>query len=140
MNAVTSANTLDWRASASFNPALAMPDADPTRIYRFSGQCVLDRAFRRRVARNPQAVFQEHGFGEVSHAANVRNLDRRLRLGRLERGVLRTLSSRTCLGEESRKVATRPITNIDVVANVTLTIPVVIIVFIFIVGPPGQNE
>src|SRR6516162_7072873 len=103
MNAVISTNTLDWRGSASFNPDLAMPSADPVGIYRFAGRCTLDRAFRRRVARDPGAVFEVHGFGQVSHAANVRNLDRRLRLGRLERGVLRTLSSRTCLGEESRK-------------------------------------
>jgi hypothetical protein len=136
MNAVTSANTLDWRASASFNPALAMPDADPTRIYRFSGQCVLDRAFRRRVARNPQAVFQEHGFGEVSHAANVRNLDRRLQLGRGERNLLRTLASRTCMGTEYRKSADRPVSN----TIIQVTIGIIVVTFLFVLGPPNHDE
>jgi hypothetical protein len=136
MNAVVSANTLDWRASAAYNPELAMPDADPMRIYRFTGRCTLDRAFRRRITRDPRAVFEEHGFGEVSSAANVRNLDRKLQLGRRERSILRAVASRTCVGEETCKVAMRPIANTLIFVFVIIPITVILVTF----GPPHQDE
>ena len=55
-----SANTLPWRESAAFDPALSLGSVDPRDVYEFVGRNTVEPSFRERVLADPRRVLDQY--------------------------------------------------------------------------------
>ena len=65
MDAVLSAQTLDWRRSVAFAPEVKVA-VRPRKVYEFNARATFDRAFRDRLRDRSPAMLDEYGFGRLT--------------------------------------------------------------------------
>ncbi len=61
MNAVLSAQTLDWRSSVAYKPEVQVA-VRPRTVYEFNARAILDPGFRDRLRTDSATTLQECGF------------------------------------------------------------------------------
>ena len=142
MNAIHSANTLPWRESASFNPAITMDCADPMKVYEFMGRSTFDSAFRRQLAETPREAFGEYGFGDLATAQLYGDLDRKLALDDDEQAVLDELTQIVHANGkvlvETEKTTIRAGYGMPALAILVLVVAVAL--WVVVVSPPHQDQ
>jgi hypothetical protein len=65
MNAVLSAQTLDWRSSVAYKPEVQVA-VRPRKVYEFNARATFDRGFRDRLRDGSRAMLEEYGFERVA--------------------------------------------------------------------------
>jgi hypothetical protein len=61
MNAVLSAQTLDWRSSVAYKPEVQVA-VRPRKVYEFNARATFDLGFRDRLRDGSTATLEEYGF------------------------------------------------------------------------------
>src|ERR1051326_5599171 len=64
MNAVLSAQTLDWRSSVAYKPE-AQVAVRPPKVYEFNARAILDPGFRDRLRNDSATTLQDCGFERI---------------------------------------------------------------------------
>ncbi len=65
MNAVRSAQTLDWRSSVAYKPEVQVA-VRPRKVYEFNARATFDPGFRGRLRDGSPATLEEYGFEPVT--------------------------------------------------------------------------
>jgi hypothetical protein len=65
MNAVLSAQTLDWRSSVAYKPEVQVA-VRPREVYEFNARATFDRGFRDRLRDGSPATLEECGFERLT--------------------------------------------------------------------------
>jgi hypothetical protein len=65
MNAVLSAQTLDWRSSIAYKPEVQVT-VSPRKVYEFNARATFDRSFRDRLKNGSPATLEDYGFGRLT--------------------------------------------------------------------------
>ena len=65
MDAVLSAQTLDWRSSVAYKPE-ARVAVRPRKVYEFNARATFDRSFRDRLRDGSPATLEEYGFERLT--------------------------------------------------------------------------
>jgi hypothetical protein len=64
MNAVLSAQTLDWRSSVAYKPEVQVA-VRPQKVYEFNARAILDPGFRDRLRTDSATTLQDCGFERI---------------------------------------------------------------------------
>jgi hypothetical protein len=65
MDAVLSAQVLDWRSSVAYKPEVQVA-VRPRKVYEFNARATFDRGFRDRLRDGSPAMLKEYGFERLT--------------------------------------------------------------------------
>jgi len=142
MNAVISANTLDWRSSSAFNKAFAIDGFDVDAVLEFNSRATFDPDFKAQLRDDFDGVLRRLHL----QALDARQVDagwqQRLTLEDDEYGALdeitRKLSGRGIAANMALERSTSGM-GVGVPAIAVLVVVVVVVVYVAITHPKGTD-
>jgi len=142
MNAVISANTLDWRSSSAFNKAFAIDGLDVDAVLQFNARATFDPAFKSELVRDFAGALSRYDLAALDPSELDPAWQERLSLADDEFAVLDEITERLSGRGIDASLALERSTagaGVGVPAIAVLILVVVVVVFVVITHPGNPD-